>query len=52
MEVKITENRKGLIETERLIIREMVQSNYGALCKILCDEEVMHTAYERFLTAQ
>lgn len=44
--VKITENRKGLVETERLIIREMVQSDYDALCKILCDVEVMSAAYE------
>ncbi|BCN30848.1 GNAT family N-acetyltransferase [Anaeromicropila herbilytica] len=35
-----------MIETKRLIIREMVQSDYDALCKILCDEEVMRTSYE------
>ncbi|WP_341770338.1 GNAT family N-acetyltransferase [Aureibacillus halotolerans] len=35
-----------LIETKRLIIREMVQSDYDALCRILCDEEVMRAAYE------
>ncbi|TDQ39819.1 GNAT family N-acetyltransferase [Aureibacillus halotolerans] len=35
-----------MIETKRLIIREMVQSDYDALCKILCDEEVMRAAYE------
>jgi len=35
-----------LIETIRLIIREMVQSDYDALCGILCDEEVMRAAYE------
>lgn len=35
-----------LIETERLILREMKQSDYDALCRILCDEEVMGTAYE------
>ena len=35
-----------MIETKRLIIREMVQHDYDALCKILCDEEVMRTAYE------
>lgn len=28
-----------MIETKRLIIREMVQSDYDALCGILCDEE-------------
>ncbi|TYR73578.1 GNAT family N-acetyltransferase [Rossellomorea vietnamensis] len=35
-----------MIETKRLIIREMVQSDYDALCRILCDEEVMRGAYE------
>ena len=35
-----------MIETKRLIIREMVQHDYDALCKILCDEEVMRTAYK------
>lgn len=35
-----------MIETKRLIIREMVQSDYDALCRILCDEEVMRAAYE------
>ena len=35
-----------MIETKRLIIREMVQSDYDALCGILCDEEVMRAAYE------
>lgn len=34
------------IETERLIIREMTQSDFEALCAIMCDEEVMRTAYE------
>lgn len=47
MAVKTMERGKLLIETERLIIREMVQSDYGALCAILCDEEVMGAAYER-----
>ena len=45
MTVKFSENRNKLIETERLIIREVVQSDFDALCKILCDEEVMRTAY-------
>ena len=45
MTVKFSENKNKLIETERLIIREMVQSDFDALCKILCDEEVMRTAY-------
>ena len=44
--MKITEYGRFLIETERLIIREMVQSDFEALCRILCDEEVMRTAYE------
>lgn len=35
-----------MLETKRLIIREMVQSDYEALCGILCDEEVMRAAYE------
>lgn len=46
MVVKTKESGKMLIETERLIIREMLQSDYDALCKILCDEEVMLAAYE------
>lgn len=37
---------RNITETERLIIREMVPSDLDALCKILCDEEVMCTAYE------
>lgn len=39
-------NGKVLMETERLIIREFVQGDYGALCRILCDGEVMRAAYE------
>lgn len=41
-----TERGRIITETERLIIREMVQSDLGALCKILCDEEVMRATYE------
>lgn len=41
-----------MIETERLIIREMTQSDYGALCGILCDEEVMRAAYESAFTPE
>ena len=37
---------KFLIETDRLLIREMQQSDFDALCRILCDEEVMRAAYE------
>lgn len=46
MAVQNTERGKIITETERLIIREMVQSDFDALCKILCDEEVMRAAYE------
>lgn len=35
-----------MMETERLILREMTQADLEALCKILCDEEVMRAAYE------
>lgn len=42
---KSSGNRKKLIKTEHLMIREMVQSAFDALCKILCDEKVIHTAY-------
>lgn len=34
-----------MIETKRLILREMQQSDYNALCKILKDNDVMY-AYE------
>ena len=34
-----------IIETERLYLRKMEQSDFGALCKILQDEDVMY-AYE------
>lgn len=34
------------METDRLRIREMVQSDLDALCKIMCDEEVMQATYE------
>lgn len=45
--------RGGMItETERLIIREMVQSDLEALCKILCDAEVMRAAYESAFTVE
>jgi len=46
MSVQNTERGRIITETERLIIREMVQSDLDALCKILCDEEVMREAYE------
>lgn len=34
-----------IFETERLYLREMNQGDFGALCKILQDEETMY-AYE------
>lgn len=41
-----------MIETNRLVIREMVQSDYDALCRIMCDEEVMRVAYENAFTLE
>lgn len=46
MTVQSMENGRIITETERLIIREMVPSDFNALCRILCDEEVMCMAYE------
>ena len=46
MTVPNTECGRIITETERLIIREVVPSDLDALCRILCDEEVMCTAYE------
>lgn len=40
-------NYKLIMETERLMLREMTPSDLGALCKIMCDEEGMRPAYER-----
>lgn len=37
---------RRITETDRLILREMVPSDLEALCRILCDEEVMQAAYE------
>lgn len=37
--------RKGLPKTERLYLRKMNQDDFGALCRILQDEETMY-AYE------
>lgn len=39
-------NSKKITETDRLIIREMTQSDLDALCKIMCDEDVMKASYE------
>ena len=44
--VKNPKNGRIIIETERLIIREMNQLDLNALCKIMCDEEVMKATYE------
>lgn len=38
-------NEKVIFETERLLLREMNQNDFGALCKIMQDEETMY-AYE------
>lgn len=42
-----TSTDRIMIETERLTIREMVSSDLDALCRIMCDEEVMRATYER-----
>ena len=39
------EKQNMILETERLYMREMSQSDFGAICKILQDEETMY-AYE------
>lgn len=39
-------NGKNILETKRLILRELISSDLPALFKILGDEEVMHSAYE------
>ncbi|MDO5603162.1 MAG: GNAT family N-acetyltransferase [Oscillospiraceae bacterium] len=43
--------RERIIESERLYLREMEQTDYPALCKILQDEEVMY-AYEHAFTGK
>lgn len=45
-------NGKIILETERLILREMTGADLPALCRILCDEEVMRAAYESAFTEQ
>lgn len=45
-------NGKIIAETQRLILREMVQEDLDALCCILCDPEVMQAAYETPFTRQ
>lgn len=39
------QDKKIFTETKRLILREMAQDDFGSLCKILKDKEVMY-AYE------
>lgn len=39
------------VQTERLYLRKMQQSDFSALCKILQDEEVMY-AYEHAFSDQ
>ena len=43
----VTDSQYGrtITETRRLLIREMVPSDFDALCRILCDEEAMRAAY-------
>lgn len=41
---------KKILETERLILREMTQDDYGDLCEILQDKETMY-AYEHAFSA-
>lgn len=41
----IMEKNIGILETERLVLRKMSQSDFGSLCRILQDDEVMY-AYE------
>ena len=45
-------NKHLPIETERLFLREMNQTDYPALYQILCDPEVMRAAYERPFTPE
>ena len=39
------EEQKMVLQTERLILRRMEQSDFGALCRVLQDEKAMY-AYE------
>jgi len=43
---------KILMETERLVLREMIPADHEALCRIMCDEATMRTAYGRAFSAQ
>ena len=33
-----------ILETERLYLREMAQSDFGSLCKIMQDEQTMYAS--------
>ena len=46
MTILNTEHGRIMIETDRLRIREMLPTDLGALCEVMCDEEVMKPAYE------
>ncbi len=35
---------KVILETERLILRELTEADYGSLCKILQDEETLQAS--------
>lgn len=41
-----------VLETERLLLREMCQADYKSLCKILQDEETMYTYEDAFSDAE
>lgn len=41
-----------ITQTPRLLLREMTQADFPALCAILCDAEVMRAAYETPFTPQ
>ncbi len=43
--IKTSEVKRMILETERLYMRELRQSDFDSLCRILQDEEVMY-AYE------
>ena len=43
---KLYEAKTMILETERLMLREMTQSDFDDLAEMLCDPEVMY-AYER-----
>lgn len=40
------EKGRIITETDRLILREMVQTDFDALCAIMCDTKTMAAAYE------